>query len=66
MPMRLPKERPAKVAAKWPVDTLAEEQSQLGVRFDFFSSPSPSPRLLRALLPYSLPRLRRRFDFFAR
>ena len=41
MPMRLPTARPAKVAAKWPADTLGEEQAQLGVRFDFFGARLP-------------------------
>ena len=35
MPMRLPLDKPALVASRWPAATLGDGQSQLGVRFDF-------------------------------
>lgn len=41
MPMRMPAERPAGVAAKWPSSTPQEGEAQLGVRFDLAGTRLP-------------------------
>jgi hypothetical protein len=49
MPMRMPKERPAKVSAKWVPEKLEAGVTQLGVRFEFFGSRMPAGAMQRCV-----------------
>ena len=49
MPMRLPAQRPAGVAAHWAAESLMEGQSQLAVRFEFKDSRLPPGAIERCV-----------------